>query len=131
MNRLGILVVLAAVLGGCSTSAPALKESGGGGAIREKDMSREYSVSLEELVEACVAALKDVGADYHHEPLVKMEKDSPIAAIVAGSSRTRVYGVTLWPEGRRIGVTLMIDDRETPGSRAPYDEFWAALEARL
>lgn len=138
MTRLGLLIVIVAALLCCTTPQTPVKENTTPQTVSKEDMGagKEFLIPLEELVEACIAALKDVGADYHDEPLVRMSEDSNsiFSATIAASSRSRVYGVMLGPGDDCddcLGIILLIDDKVKPGSKAPYDEFWAALETRL
>lgn len=129
MTRLGLLAVLAAALLGCATPQRPVEENNTPQPVRKEDIYREYSVPMEKLVKTCIAACKDVGADYC-KPHVRI--DTSLSSIVV-CSRTRAYALLLMPSDDHIhiGVLLEIKDRATPGSKAPYDELWAALEARL
>lgn len=129
MIRAGIPALLAAALLACATPRPAVEKSDGSRPLVQEAVTREYTVPMDRLVKACLAACRDVGAD-HCKPDVKL--DDVISSIVV-CSETRAYALLLLPANRssRIDVLLIIEDRATPGSQAPYDEFWAALEARL
>jgi hypothetical protein len=100
----------------------------------KSDQFREYSVSLEELFEACKAACKDVGADYH-EPHYNLR--DAVATIVA-ASRTHMYGVIMQVYENRTQVLLAIEFPEGAPAKPRaeelkriYNDFWTALETRL
>jgi len=147
MRRDSIDAVGSAVVGlfGCATSRAPVEENDARATktdlveedaahATKSDQFREYSVPLEELFEACKAACKDVGADYH-EPHYNLR--DAVATIVA-CSRTHIYVVIMQVYGDLTQVLLFIELPEgTPGKRRTednkriYDELWAAVEARL
>ena len=136
MSRLFLIVFLIVPLSGCATSRGPVEENttprvpGEENTTHEftkEDLERTFSVGFEELFEACMAACKDVGADYY-EPLYKMKDKS---ATISAAAKYRLYGLVLWDRDDYTEVWLFIEDRSTPGSRSPYVEFWAALEAHL
>jgi hypothetical protein len=127
MKRLSIVALIGAVLIGCAASPPT-QEPG------REDMVRVFSVSLEELYEASVAACKDLRAQ-----IVSSEIDEDGGKLEA---RRSTGGWTY------IVIVFMVEDDNSvkmmvfPGSgkqgilmastkKSDYDEFWAAFERRL
>jgi hypothetical protein len=127
MKRLSIVVLIAVVLISCATSPPT-QEPG------REDMVRVFSVSLEELYEASVAACKDLRAQ-----IVSSEIDEDGGKVEA---RRSAGGWT------HVMIVFMVEDNNSvkmmifPGSgkqgilmastkKSHYDEFWAAFERHL
>ncbi len=145
VTRLVLSVILVVVLYGCATARAPVEEDAVGttGAepveedsarVTSSDLVREYSVPLEELFEACKAACKDVGADYHEPHYNLLGKSATIAAF----SRTLMYALIMQVYRDCTQVLLIIELPEgNPGKhraediKCAHDEFWAALEALL
>ena len=124
MKRIAVLAGLAAVMLGCATSPHRAVEDTSPPHTVE-DVTRRFSVPLEELYAASIAACLDVGAT-----IFSMEKDSMVVAV----SDTYRYGILLVANADFSGIMLFIESVSSSQGvirKAVFDEFWAALEARL
>ena len=116
MNRLVPLVLFGAVLVGCATLAPGIQSE-----------TKYFSIPRETMVEASKVAYTDVGAKIR-----RLEEEDGIIWI-SSESATHWYRVGLHGTSRPVLTILFIIEVESgaDAQKFVYDEFWAALEARL